>query len=118
MTGGISTSKDLGVAIRYAAAYDGWVYVMWLDGGIDVLGYLAKHKHKNSFKNAISQMEIAAASVDGKHIIAARRCRQTDNNAEMYGEVVANPNCVVREPDKSLGIAFFNSNVIVSKDYH
>lgn len=117
MSGGVSTSKDLGVAIRYAALYDGWVFVAWLDQGVDVLGRLAQLGHKAGFKNAMSQMEIAARKIPGADIIAARRCRQTGEIAEMHGDVVYNEHCTVGIQHKLLAKAFLACNATVAKDY-
>jgi hypothetical protein len=117
MTGGVSTSKDLGVSIRYASAYDGWVYVAWLSEGVDVLAKLAKKGKKEAFTNAMSQMEIAAKKIPGNHIIAARRCRQSGDNAEMVGDIFSNTNRNVAAQEIVLGEAFLGSNVTVSKDY-
>lgn len=117
MTGGVSTSKDLGVAMRYAAAYDGWVYVAWLAKGVDVYMELDKKGNQAAKGNAVSQMEIAAEQIPGTEIIAARHCRQSGDSAEMYGESVTNAACTVDKKEKDLGLAFLASNVTVPKEY-
>ena len=117
MTGGVSTSKDLGVSLRYAAAYDGWLYVCLMTEGVDVLDHLSKKGHKKGIPNAISQMEIAAKSIPGANVIGARRARQSGGMAEMYGEVDVNEGCTVSEAEKSLAIGFLRSNATVSKEY-
>ncbi|GIW73282.1 MAG: hypothetical protein KatS3mg102_2824 [Planctomycetota bacterium] len=130
MTGGVSTSKDLGVAMRYAANYSAameeakmkercWVYAAWAEKGVDVIHYLTEKwglKGKQ-LDNAISQMEIACEKIPGKHIIAARKARLKGNLCELYDDLVENRAAKVSEATRLLAIAFLNSGVTVSKDY-
>jgi hypothetical protein len=117
MTGGVSTSKDLGVSLRYAAAYGGWLYALWVTNEVDVLDYLSKKGYRDAFRNAMSQMEIAAQSIPGEHVIGARRARQQGDKAEMYGGVEVNAHCTVGQREKDLGLAYLNTDVTVGKAY-
>ncbi len=117
-SGGVSTSQDLGVAMRFAAAYDGWVYVAWFSfsKGLEVLHVMQKKGYEAGYKNAMTQMELAAEEISGDEVIAARRCRQVGANAEMYGDVVVNDGCKVDKKERDLALAFLGTNVTVPKE--
>lgn len=125
MIGGVSTSKDLGTAMRYAAAYEGWVYVAYLTSGIDVLEYLVGKASswfggdtwRGGIPNAVSQAEIAAVSIAGDQLIAARKCRVNGEIVEMYGLVLPNPRCRVPESQRAAGRAWLDSGVTASREY-
>jgi len=125
MIGGVSTSKDLGTALRYAASYNGWVYVIYLEKGIDVLEYIldkankmfADGKWKDGVSNAATQAEIAAVEIPGTSIIAARQCRQNGELAEMYGKIARNWTCVVPATEALQGCAWLDTSITVPKEY-
>ncbi|HTS61408.1 MAG TPA: hypothetical protein VMH28_05265 [Candidatus Acidoferrales bacterium] len=125
MIGGVSTSKDLGTALRYAASYNGWVYVIYLEKGVDVLEYIVDKanaligsgKWKGGVDNAATQAEIAAIEIPGTSIIAARQCRQNGEIAEMYGKMLRNFLCVVPATQAMQGCAWLDSNVTVPVEY-
>jgi hypothetical protein len=125
MIGGVSMSKDLGTALRYAANYDGWVYVAYIEDGIDVLEYItAKSKKffggeewKKGIPNAVTQAEIAVVKIAPTQIIAARQCRKNGNLAEMYGKVHYNWLCVVPGTQALQGARWLETSFSVSAEY-
>jgi hypothetical protein len=124
MIGGVSTSKDIGSAIRYAANYEGWIYVAFLTKGVDVLEHMiAKSKksggdkYKKGIPNALTQAEIAALSVDKSELIAARRCRVVNDMAEMFGPVFPNLYCKVPDSAREEGFKWLETQITVPKEY-
>ncbi len=131
MIGGVSTAKELEPAVRYAASYNGWVYVMYVTDGIDVLDYMLERSKKwfggNSWKpglaNARTQAEIAAPKVDGIQVIAARQAVVSGSQAELTGKVRLNwntalPGKVVPADAAMDAIRMLSGTVSVPKDYH
>ncbi|WP_387466692.1 hypothetical protein [Photorhabdus sp. RM323S] len=73
MIGGISTSKELSIAMNYAALYEGYVYAVRANG-VDLLEYFVRIKAPSGvIKNATTQMEIACEKILAKDVLAARR---------------------------------------------
>lgn len=131
MIGGVSTAKELEPALRYAASYNGWVYVIYVTDGIDVLEYMLERSKKwfggNDWKpgleNARTQAEIAAPKVDGIQVIAARQAQVSGNQAELVGKVRLNwntalPGTVVPANVAMDAIRQLSADVSVPKDYH
>ena len=98
MIGGVSTAKELGPAVRYAGSYDGYVYVGFVTDGIDVLDYILERSErwfggdswKGGIENARTQAEIAAPSIPGTHVIAARKATIDGEVAKLEGKVHLN----------------------------
>ncbi len=131
MIGGVSTAKELEPAVRYAASYNGWVYVAYVTDGIDVLDYILERSErwfggdswKGGIANARTQAEIAAPSVPPRQIIAARQARVNGQQAELYGRVslnwtTATPGTIVPASDAMNAIRMLSEDVSVPKDYH
>lgn len=95
MIGGVSTSKDFNVAIKYGGCYGGWVYAMYAAEGVSVLDYLVANKKFAAIDNALSQMEVAMTSVPGADIICARKVVNNSNMCNTAGQLVVNRNCRV-----------------------
>jgi hypothetical protein len=93
MIGGVSTAKELEPAVRYAASYEGWVYVAYVTDGVDVLEYMLKrsndwfggNKWAAGIPNARTQAEIAAPEIPPRQIIAARQAHTVGEMAELFG---------------------------------
>ncbi len=117
MTGGVSTTTDIRVALRYAAAYGGWVYAAWATKGVSVLDHLLKKGFKGAIPNALSQKEFAAESIPRQHVICARQARQNGAIAEMYGPVEANGLCTVDQTQKALAVTYLSMDVTVDNQY-
>ncbi|MEM9455933.1 MAG: hypothetical protein AAGF11_17265 [Myxococcota bacterium] len=118
MTGGVSTSKRLDVAIRYAAAYDGYVYAAVGSEGTNILDILvSRGKKAEGLNNALSQSEVAFGSIPADKIIAARRCSQDGNKSIMTGQVIRNPSANVSEQEAQLGIGYLNLELRVPSEY-
>ncbi|WP_064602525.1 hypothetical protein [Photobacterium sp. J15] len=74
MIGGVSTSKELSIAMNYAACYGGYVYAIKGVDGVDLLDYFVKkRKDPGAVKNAMTQMEIAYKNIPASNILAARK---------------------------------------------
>ena len=117
MTGGVSTSKDVGVALRYAACYGGYVYAVFLDSGVDIINHMAAKYKGADLKNAFTQMEIAAGKTAGNRVIAARKANVNKGECCFLGTVKRNTECKVDEREKKLGEAFLGVDVKVSVNY-
>ncbi len=130
MIGGVSTAKELEPAVRYAAAYTGWVYVAYVTDGIDVLDYMLKRSEAwfggsewaAGIPNARTQAEIAAPSVPPSQIIAARQARISGENAELFGKLHLNwtiATSVTAVPPAAAmdAIRLLSGDVAVPKDY-
>lgn len=131
MIGGVSTAKELDPALRYAGNYGGWVYVMYVNDGIDVLEYMLERskkwfgggKWKAGLANARTQAEIAAPQVDGRQVIAAREARLDGSTIRFTGKVRLNwtsatPGTIVPAAKAMEAIKLLSGELEVSKDYH
>lgn len=110
MIGGVSLTKELEIAVRYAANYGaasdgktsnvgGWVYVVYVTDGKDVVEFMQKKsqalfgggdKWKDGIENARTQAEIAAPMVRASQVIAARQAHVVESMAELFGKVRLN----------------------------
>jgi hypothetical protein len=130
MIGGVSTAKELEPAVRYAANYEGWVYVAYVTDGIDVLEYMLKRsndwfggdKWAAGIPNARTQAEIAAPSVPPRQVIAARQAHIVGEMAELFGKVrlnwtTATPGTIVPAAVAMDAIRMLSGEVSVSKTY-
>ncbi|MDN3610418.1 hypothetical protein ACODM8_04395 [Vibrio ostreicida] len=111
MIGGISTSKDITVAMNYAALYEGYVYAMFADDkSIDVVDALIKAGNRSALKNAYTQMEIACKIVKPEHIFLARKVT-LDLRHDMIWQGVMSTNSkatVNHGPEYSTALSLFN----------
>ena len=96
MIGGISTSKDITIAMNYASLYGGYVYALHTDdAAIDVVEELFRKRKHAALPNAYTQMEIACNAIPANQILMARKVvRDSYRNMSWEGVVTSNPNFV------------------------
>ncbi|AKH65266.1 MULTISPECIES: hypothetical protein [Photorhabdus] len=91
MIGGISTSKELSIAMNYAALYEGYVYAVRANG-VDLLEYFVRiNAPSGVIRNATTQMEIACERILAKDVLAARKVLISGNKRVFSGELYINP---------------------------
>lgn len=119
MTGGVSTSNNMNVAMGYAGAYGGYVYAVCLpDNSVHVLSEVSKKGGTMGAKmNAFSQQERAAPRIPANNVIACRECRvdpQNNQRYEMTGAVINNPLCTAPKAIRRLGVQYLSMDVTVA----
>jgi hypothetical protein len=121
MIGGVSTSKDVRVAVRYAGLYDGYVYAMVVEDGPDAVDVHEAVKkmggNAGALKNCRTQLEVACSGIAGASIIGARRARLNGTTCELFGPTHLNANCTENASLKQMGSMALDAAVTVSKDY-
>ncbi|MDC5821615.1 hypothetical protein [Vibrio europaeus] len=93
MIGGISTSKDITIAMKYASLYGGYVYALYTDDkSVDVVEELYKKGKHAALPNAYTQMEIACNAIPPNQIVMARKVTcDEDKNMTWEGVFETNP---------------------------
>ncbi|WP_166295584.1 hypothetical protein [Photorhabdus tasmaniensis] len=114
MIGGISTSKELSIAMNYAALYEGYVYAVRANG-VDLLEYFVRIKAPSGvIKNATTQMEIACEKILAKDVLAARRVLISGNKRVFSGELYINP-LAAEAPELQIIRMLMSSDIAVSE---
>lgn len=89
--GGISTSKELSIAMKYAAMYGGYVYAVRAKG-VDVLQYMVKNRASDgAITNAMTQMEIHCEIIHPVNVLAARKAITVAGGMKLSGSLEINP---------------------------
>jgi len=130
MIGGVSTSKDLGSAVRYAGNYEGYAYAIYMVEGVDVLDYIIDRANRwfgggrweGGIQNAVTQMEIAMPTVETGSIIAARQCERITKDdgktvCRLVGKVHLNEHCNAPDDIQRQGRAWLSAEIEVSAEY-
>lgn len=111
--GGISTSKELSIAMKYAAMYGGYVYAMKASG-IDVVSYLlGQNSEKKAIENAMTQMEIHCERIPRTHVLAARKVQDCGSSMRLVGKLEINP-IGAMHPEMAIVIELLSANVTVN----
>ncbi|PKE29215.1 hypothetical protein CWS43_17465 [Rahnella sp. AA] len=89
--GGVSTSKELPIAMKYAAMYEGYVYAVRAKG-VDVLQHMITSRASNgAIANAMTQMEIHCEIISPINVLAARKAIVVDSGIRLSGALEINP---------------------------
>lgn len=110
MIGGVSTTKELSVAVYYAALQGGWVYSVHAETGVDMLTTIQKIA-KSAIDNAMTQKEIACSAIPANHVIAARRSERSGANYQFTGVIQENPNYSGPASSKVAATALLNLDI-------
>lgn len=119
MIGGVSTTKDLAAAMRYAGSYSGFVYVVYADKGVNILNHLTSKSGADpkAIKNAVSQAELAMGTVPANQVIAGRKCAEGEKGYVFDGPIYENPGCTVDTKMKQLALGYLKAGVVAPKEY-
>ena len=98
-TGGISTTKELRIAMDYAARYGGYVYAV-VASGVDILEWLYQHHATQGAKaNAMTQMEIHCNYIEANKIAFARKAILVDGKLSFSDLLITNRMCIYPPED-------------------
>ncbi|KLN64830.1 MULTISPECIES: hypothetical protein [Vibrio] len=115
MIGGISTSKEITIAMKYASLYGGYVYALYSDDkSVDVVDELYKKGKHAALPNAYTQMEIACNSIPPNQIVMARKVTcDDDKNMTWEGVFETNPK---REQKQDSDPMYITANYLFNLD--
>lgn len=111
--GGISTSKELSVAMKYAAMYEGYVYAIRAKG-VDVLKHMIKKRaSEGAIANAMTQMEVHCEIVPPASVLAARKAITVNGGMKLSGSLEINP-LSSHAPEIALITMVMSTDIIVT----